>query len=286
MEDPVAHEQPMHPAPLNANRGSRVPTHPAVMAGLSRPSSHQLAPTVYSMLESIDYSAMAKKKKQYYIGYAREWAGGLSLDEQIARLKAFGCWNVWAESGDDTSIVGRQLSIALIDTRPGDYFVVVDLACLGAASRLAHVFTELQRNSVDLFVLADGLDSRGPDGERYIPEALQLLRVLQNIKSQAIRDGLAEARQQGRIGGRRPVVSAQKLAAANHLISAGQLTMKQIAKKLGVSRSSLYNRGLSAGTLPKKKQGPPTRSGPRRGADDRLRLVQGHLSDSRNQQQW
>jgi DNA invertase Pin-like site-specific DNA recombinase len=205
---------------------------------------------------------MAKKKKQYYIGYAREWAGGPSLDEQVARLKAFGCWNVYAESPSDTSICGKQLSLALMDIRSGDYFAVVDLACLGSNSRLVHVFTALHRNSVDLYVLAADFDTRGPNGERYIDEALKLVSIFQNFKSEAIREGLAEARQQGRIGGRRPVMSAEKLAAATELVARGQLTMKQIASKLGVSRSSLYNSGLSAVALPEKNEGRPQGAAP------------------------
>jgi DNA invertase Pin-like site-specific DNA recombinase len=202
---------------------------------------------------------MARKKKQYCIGYAREWGGGPSLDEQVARLKAFGCWNVYAESRSDTSTVGKQLSLALIDARPsaGDYFVVVDLACLGSSARLVHVLTTLQRNGVDLYVIAGDLDSRGPDGERQIAEALKVVLLLQDIKSQAIRDGLAEARQQGRIGGRRAVMSADRLAGANELIASGQHSMKEIAKKLGVSRSSLYNSGLSAMQVPRRNKGRP-----------------------------
>ena len=199
---------------------------------------------------------MVEKKKQYYIGYAREWDGGSSLDEQIARLKEFGCHNVWGESPSDAGMYGQQLSLALIDVRPGDYFAVVDLACLGSAKRLVHVLTTLQRDNVDLYVLAGGLDSRGPNGEQYISEALKLLHVLQGLKSQTVREGLAEARLQGRIGGRRPVVTADKLAAANELLASGNHTMKQIAKKLGVSRSSLYNSGLSAMALPKNKGRP------------------------------
>lgn len=195
---------------------------------------------------------MARKKKQYYVGYAREWDGGPSVDEQIARLKEFGCWNVWDESPSDAGIYGQQLSNALIDIRPGDYFVMMDLACLGSFKRLEHVLTTLQRNSVDLYTIAGGLDTRGPDGKQFIPEALKLLRALQNLKSQAIREGLVAARLQGRLGGRRPVMSAEKLAAASELLASGQHTMKQIAKKLGVSRSSLYNSGISVMALPKK----------------------------------
>lgn len=205
---------------------------------------------------------MAKKKKQYYIGYAREWDGGPSLDEQIARLKEFGCWNVWDENPSNAGTYGQELSKALIDVRPGDYFVVMDLACLGSAKRLEHVLTTLQRNNVDLYVTAGDLDTRRPNGKQFIPEALKLLHALQNLKSQAIRDGLAAARRQGRMGGRRPVISAEKLAAANELLASGQHTMKQIAKKLGVSRSSLYNSGLSAVTLPEKNEGRPQGAAP------------------------
>jgi DNA invertase Pin-like site-specific DNA recombinase len=66
------------------------------------------------------------------------------------------------------------------------------------------------------------------------------------FKSATTLAGLAKANSQGRVGGRRPVLSPEKRAQAVALIEAGQLSMREIAKRLGVSRSSLYNANLSA----------------------------------------
>lgn len=56
------------------------------------------------------------------------------------------------------------------------------------------------------------------------------------------RAGLEAARARGRVGGRPPVMSTEKVAAARALRDAGDLTMKEIASLLGVSPATLYRR--------------------------------------------
>ena len=52
--------------------------------------------------------------------------------------------------------------------------------------------------------------------------------------------GLAAARARGRIGGRPPALSAADLAAAKALLRDPGITVEQVAKRLGVSPSTLY----------------------------------------------
>jgi DNA invertase Pin-like site-specific DNA recombinase len=189
------------------------------------------------------------------IGYACVWHNGPSLEEQVARLRKFGCWNIYEETAEGRPH-GRKLTLALMDLRPGDYFVVLRLSSIGHSyKRLAHVLRTLQEQEVDLRVLDDGLDTRGQHGEHIIPTILELIGTFQSANSEAILKGLAKARAKGRVGGRRPVMSARKIKTANELKASGQYTAMEIARKLGVSRASLYNSGVCGGKNKGRPQG-------------------------------
>jgi DNA invertase Pin-like site-specific DNA recombinase len=178
--------------------------------------------------------------KSYLIGYASKWCNAPPLAEQIKILKDYGCWNVWSDSPD----TDNALMKAMADIRPGDTLVVVGLLSLGGFRSLTTVLKSLQRDGSQFCALEEGLDSRRSNVAPLIPTMLQALEHRRSIRRFEIRYGLAYARTQGRKGGRRVVMSAEKLSMANELITSGQHSMAQIAKTLGVSRSSLYNSGL------------------------------------------
>jgi DNA invertase Pin-like site-specific DNA recombinase len=208
---------------------------------------------------------MAKGKR---IGYACEWHVGPSLAEQVKRLRKFGCWNIYEEKPEGRTH-GRQLGLALMDVRPGDYFVALSLSALGTSyKRVTHVLRTLQEQEVDLRILDGGLDTRGEYGHLIIPKLLELFGMFQSAQSEAIRQGLAKARGRGRVGGRRPVMSASKVAAANEMRASGQFTMKEIARKHGVSRASLYNSGVSGGKSKGRPRGATQGAVPVTGSDD------------------
>jgi DNA invertase Pin-like site-specific DNA recombinase len=197
----------------------------------------------YTCIESAERSQMAVYSRS--IGYVRQWHNGLPIPEQIKKLGDFGCHidNVWIDGPNEGY---PQLSLARMDARSGDTFVVVRLLALGITSlRLGDVLKSLSQQGIHFCAINDGIDTREPNrGGFLIPSMLQTLDLWRKLRSQATRDGLEEARAQGRVGGRRSVMSSEKMAMANELISSRHHTMAQIAEMLGVSRSSLYNSGL------------------------------------------
>jgi DNA invertase Pin-like site-specific DNA recombinase len=174
------------------------------------------------------------------IGYVSKWCTDPPLAEQIKILEDYKCRNVWDDSRDGDNALDK----AMVDLCPGETLIVVNLLSLGGLRNLTKVLESLQRDGSHLCALDEGLDSRQPHVAPLIPMMLQALELWRNIRSEEICYGLARARAEGRIGGRRAVMSTEKLAMANELIVSGQHTMAQIAKALGVSRSSLYNSGL------------------------------------------
>ena len=115
------------------------------------------------------------------------------------------------------------------------------------------VLEDLQRRQIHFCALDLGIDTRVPHGDVLIVALLRHLDSKHEFRSATTLAGLAKAKSQGRVGGRRVVLPPEKRAQAVALIEAGQLSMREIAQRLGVSRSSLYNAQLTA--RPKQKKG-------------------------------
>ena len=61
-----------------------------------------------------------------------------------------------------------------------------------------------------------------------------------NLLRERTKAGLAAARARGRLGGRKPRLSADGLDTARRLMADPLLTMEEIASRLGVGRTTLY----------------------------------------------
>lgn len=61
-----------------------------------------------------------------------------------------------------------------------------------------------------------------------------------NLLRERTKAGLAAARARGRLGGRKPRLSADGLDTARRLMTDPMLTMEEIATRLGVGRTTLY----------------------------------------------
>ena len=177
------------------------------------------------------------------VGYARELGrSGPQLGEQVLMLRHAGCRleNIWNEASD-----GRNaLRMALIDARAGDVFVVAAMLCLGSLKVVGSILADFQKRNIAFRALAEKIDSRAWLGKDVVPHLIRAAEGRRSNDSESILIGLRKAREQGRLGGRRPVLSPQKRAEAADLIIEGKLTMAEIAVRLGVSRRTLYNEGL------------------------------------------
>jgi DNA invertase Pin-like site-specific DNA recombinase len=60
--------------------------------------------------------------------------------------------------------------------------------------------------------------------------------------------GLAAARSRGRVGGRPPVMTPEKIKVARDLYQARDLTVEEIAKTIGVSRKTVYRHLIDSPT--------------------------------------
>lgn len=83
------------------------------------------------------------------------------------------------------------------------------------------------------------IDTTTPSGQLMLSMIAALSEFERNLIRERTKEGLAVAKARGRKGGRRPVITDQKLKKAKQLIDKG-LTVREAASAINVGKSSLY----------------------------------------------
>ena len=171
-------------------------------------------------------------------GYARASTEDQSLDVQLDALRRAGCDVVRSEKRSGTAITARVELRTLLDfLRSGDVLVVTRIDRLArSVADLADITRELRTKGVELRATEQPIDTGTPAGAAF----LQMLGVFAEFETALRRErqaeGIAKAKARGAYTGRKPFVDR---AAVAELRAAG-LTPYDIAKRLGISRASVY----------------------------------------------
>lgn len=176
------------------------------------------------------------------IGYARVSTDDQHPEAQTIRLREAGCEKVFVDHGVSGKLASRpELDACLGYVREGDTLVIVKLDRLGRSVRhLIDQVEQLHRIGVDLRALDQAIDTRTPTGKMLFHILAAVAEFERDLLIERTRDGLNAAKARGRTGGRRPVLTPEKLSIAMQQVAAGKMTMEQIAKAVGVSRATLY----------------------------------------------
>ncbi len=97
----------------------------------------------------------------------------------------------------------------------------------------------LEGKGVGFRSLTEGVDTTTPGGTLVFHLFGALAQFERDLIRERTRAGLLAAEARGRKGGRKPVISADKLARAQALIVAG-LTVREAAARLKVGKTALY----------------------------------------------
>ena len=100
--------------------------------------------------------------------------------------------------------------------------------------------TTLQQPEVGFRSLQESLDATTPGGELIFHLFGALAEFERDLIPQRTRPGLTAARARGRLGGRLPSLTPTKPALARQLYHSREYTLAEIARTLGVSRTSTY----------------------------------------------
>lgn len=176
------------------------------------------------------------------IGYAQVSRIDQILDRQLNELQDAGCERVFTEKASDSKDSKRpELDLCLRMLRPGDRLVVTKLSRLGRHSgELANLEETLRERGVGLWILNLDLDTTTPSGKRIFTVIAAVAQMERELLIERTRSGLAAARAQGRVGGRRREVTDKQIAKAQALYAEHRFTMAEIARLCETSPATLY----------------------------------------------
>lgn len=176
------------------------------------------------------------------VGYARVSTADQDVGMQIAALRRAGVLedNIWSEKVSGVKANRPQRDLALIDARKGDVFVVYKLDRLGRSFvELLEIVGGLEKRGVGFRSLTEGFDTTTPAGKLMFHMLGALAEFERGLIAERTRDGMAEARAQGRRLGAPLFMDKGRLAEAKRRIEGGE-TIAEIAKGWGKSRQTLY----------------------------------------------
>lgn len=175
------------------------------------------------------------------IGYARVSTRDQNPDSQTDALDVAGCSKIFIDHASGKLAKRPALTEALGYLRDGDTLVVTKLDRLGRSVRnLKEISDELQQRGIGLKALSQGIDTTTPGGRLFFHMLAAIAEFEHDLIVERTQEGLAAARARGRNGGRRPKMSANKIAQARAMYDAGNHTVQEIADTFDVTRQTIY----------------------------------------------
>nr|AGH89369.1 putative resolvase [uncultured bacterium] len=188
------------------------------------------------------------------IGYARVSTADQSLEMQVEALKAAGCDQVFTDVASGAKAERPGLDKALEYLREGDTLMVWKIDRLGRSlAHLVQTVEELRERGVGFRSLTDaGIDTTTRSGRLLFNLFATLAEFERDLIRERTKAGLANAVARGRNGGRRPVVTPEKLARAQKLMQSAAeggkgLTVREAAAAIKVGKTALYDALKEAG---------------------------------------
>ena len=162
------------------------------------------------------------------VGYARVSTTDQNLDLQKDGLRKAGCRRVYTDTASGATDARKGLTQALGYLRKGDTLVVWKPDRLGRSLRhLIDTVNKLHARKVGFRSLQENIDTTTSGGKLFFHVFGALAEFERDLIRERTQAGLRAARARGRLGGRT-------------LHASGRHTAGEIAKTLGVSRSTLY----------------------------------------------
>ena len=174
------------------------------------------------------------------IGYARVSTADQDPALQHDALAAEGCKKVFEDCASGARADRAGLQSALDYVREGDVLIVWKLDRLGRSlPHLIQTVTSLAERGVGFRSMTEAIDTTTSGGRLVFHLFGALGQFERDLIQERTRAGLAAAASRGRKGGRKPVVSGEKLERARGLIAKG-LSVREAAVRLRVSKTALY----------------------------------------------
>lgn len=175
------------------------------------------------------------------IGYARVSTKDQNLELQCSVLNKIGCEKIYQDKisgARNNNRSGLQQAIDIL--RKGDTFVVWKLDRLGRSVKgLIELTAQFQKNDINFKSLTDNVDTSTASGRFFFHMMASLAQMERELIAERTKAGLAAAKAQGRVGGRKRKMNVSKIESAKRLLASGTLP-KDVAHNLGISIPTLY----------------------------------------------
>ncbi len=174
------------------------------------------------------------------VGYARVSTLDQDVSLQLDALAAAGCAKVFEDCASGASADRAGLQAALDYVRDGEVLVVWKLDRLGRSlPHLIETVADLERRGVGFRSLTEAIDTTTPGGRLIFHIFGVLGQFERDLIGERTRAGLTAAAARGRKGGRKPIITDDKLKRAHGMVGKG-LTIREIASRLKVGKTALY----------------------------------------------
>ena len=173
------------------------------------------------------------------IGYARVSTAEQNTALQTDALRNAGCERVFEDTASGAKSDRPGLAAALAYLRDGDVLAVWRLDRLGRSlPHLIETIGALEARGVGFRSLTESIDTT-PGGRLIFHVFGALGQFERDLIRERTKAGLSAAAARGRKGGRKPVVTADKLQRAREHMANG-LNVREAAARLKVSKTVLY----------------------------------------------
>lgn len=174
------------------------------------------------------------------IGYARVSTSEQDLTTQLDALREAGCERTFSDKASGAKANRIGLADALSHARAGDVLVVWKLDRLGRTMKgLVDLAAELAERGIGFRSLTDGIDTAGTAGKLVFHIMAAMAEMERDLNRERTTAALMVAKREGRVGGRKTVMTPKRLEAARKLLASG-MPMREIAPAIGVSVPTLY----------------------------------------------
>ena len=159
---------------------------------------------------------------------------------QLDALATAGCTKVFEDRASGALADRPGLQKALDYVRDGDVLIVWKLDRLGRSlPHLIETVSALEKRGVGFRSLTEAIDTTTPGGRLVFHLFGALGQFERDLIRERTRAGLVAAATRGRKGGRKPVITAEKLKRAREIVGKG-LTVREAAIRLKVGKTALY----------------------------------------------
>ena len=175
------------------------------------------------------------------IGYARISTRDQKPHLQRDALQEAGCERIFEETASGAKRDRPELKAALDFMRSGDSLVIWKLDRLARSTRqLLETVEEFERRGLGLKILTQNIDTTNAGGRLIFTIFSAIAEFEREIIRERTCAGLDAARLRGHKGGRPRALSEKDLKQARALLTDPEITVEDVARRLGVGPSTLY----------------------------------------------